>query len=107
MASEILTNAVTVWDFETKFDELFGAVSPLEVGRSLRRALTIDRDRPAVSMAVERTYVDKDFTASYYMQAGRAFMPTDKNAQRVHFFSAAPNLLETVSIPSSRPPTRR
>jgi hypothetical protein len=88
MLSGILAEAITVRRFSSDYELVFGKVQPREVRLSLKRALTTDRDQKAESMVVERTYVDRDFTASYYMQAGRAFMPTDKNAQRVHFFSS-------------------
>lgn len=55
----------------------------------------------AVTAVVERGYIDVDYSASYYLQRGRAFSPSERATIRLHFFGAP------VSIRSLKRPTIR
>lgn len=46
-----------------------------------------NRIRSASTAAIERRYIDIDYSASFYLQHARAFTPAERNTTRIHFFS--------------------
>jgi hypothetical protein len=91
--SPILQDAASVVEFPTEFDAIFGGIQPENVRRSLFSAL----DGRCTRLVIEETYVDREYTAAYYIQGGRAFTPREKNVRRVHFFrgSVTPKILDS------------
>ena len=78
--------SVTLCEARTACDEWLGQTAPRDVVESIEGIL-FNRPEPAVTAVVESGYVDIDYSASYHIQRGRSFTPTERNTTRVHFFS--------------------
>ena len=61
-------------------------ISPENVRQTLARLLR-GYSTPAKTAVIESNYIDIDYSASYYAQRGRSFVPAERETKRIHFFS--------------------
>jgi len=62
------------------------AIQPTMVFASLKESV-LNRAEPAKTAVLEEAYLDLDYSHSHYLQRSRAFTPSSRRTQRIHFFS--------------------